>query len=73
VQMRFPYMELPSHAAKFVERKMTPVVPVQPSPQPALVVVEEAEPVMLRKSPQPVQKKQEQQPAEVNEQHPYFE
>jgi hypothetical protein len=73
VQMRFPYMELPSHAEKFIERKMTPVVPVPPSPKPAPVVVEEAEPVMLRKPPQPVQKKHEQQPEKVNEQHPYFE
>ena len=77
VQMRFPYMELPSRAEKFVERKMTPVVPVQTAAQqPAPVVVEE--PIMQpaqpqRKPPQPVQKKQEQQPAAVNEQHPYFE
>jgi hypothetical protein len=77
VQMRFPYMELASRAEKFVERKMTPVVPVQTAAQqPAPVVVEE--PIMQpaqpqRKPPQPVQKKQEQQPAAVNEQHPYFE
>jgi Type IV secretion-system coupling protein DNA-binding domain len=77
VQMRFPYMELASRAEKFIERKMTPVVPVQTAAQqPAPVVVEE--PIMQpaqpqRKSPQPVQKKQEQQPAAVNEQHPYFE
>jgi len=77
VQMRFPYMELASRAEKFIERKMTPVVPVQTAAQqPAPVVVEE--PIMQptqpqRKPPQPVQKKQEQQPAAVNEQHPYFE
>ncbi len=34
VQMRFPYMELANHAEKFIERKMTPVAPVQPSPKP---------------------------------------
>jgi hypothetical protein len=77
VQMRFPYMELASRAEKFIERKMTPVVPVQTATQqPAPVVVEE--PIMQpapsqRKPPQPVQKKEEQQPAAVNEQHPYFE
>jgi type IV secretory pathway TraG/TraD family ATPase VirD4 len=72
VQMRFPYMELPSHAEKFIERKMTMAAPPS-SPKPAPVVVEEAEPVVQRKPPQPVQKKQEQQPEKINEQHPYFE
>jgi hypothetical protein len=72
VQMRFPYIELPNHIEKFIERKMTPVVPVEPATQqPAPVGVEE--PVMQRKRPQPVQKKQEQKTVEVNEQHPYFE
>ena len=73
VQMRFPYMELAERAAKFVERKAPPVVPVEPAaPKPAPVVVEE--PVMQRKPPPPVQKKQEPKAVEVNEQqHPYFE
>ncbi|MGC2164068.1 MAG: type IV secretion system DNA-binding domain-containing protein [Silvibacterium sp.] len=76
VQMRFPYMELASHAEKFIERKMTTAAPVPLPPKPASVVVEEAEPVMQpaqRKPPQSAQQKQEQQPAAVNEQHPYFE
>jgi hypothetical protein len=69
--MRFPYMELANRAEKFIERKMTPVVPLQPAAQPAPVVVEE--PVIRRKAPQSVQKKPEQKVVEVNEQHPYFE
>jgi len=87
VRMRFPYMELASHAEKFVARKMTtpaaaatataPATPAR-GPEPATA----EEPVMQsspqRKPPQsaprPVQKKQEQeQPAAVNEQHPFFE
>ncbi len=71
VQMRFPYMELAERAAKFVERSMQK--PTSAAPQTVAVatpkpVVEE--PVMQRKSPQPVQQKQEQK---VAEQHPYFE
>jgi len=72
VQMRFPYIELANHTEKFIERKMTPVVPIEPAThQPAPVGVEES--VMQRKRPQPVQKKKEQKPFEANEQHPYFE
>jgi Type IV secretion-system coupling protein DNA-binding domain len=71
VQMRFPYMELANHTEKFIERKTAPVMPVQPpAQQPVPGVIEE--PVMPRKPP-PVQKKQEQKTAEINEQHPYFE
>ena len=72
VRMRFPYLELANKAEKFVERKMTAAV-VKPTAQPGPVAVKEAEPVMQRKPAQTVQKKQEQKPAEVNEQHPYFE
>jgi hypothetical protein len=72
VQMRFPYMELANRAEKFMERKMTPVVSVQPAAQQPIPVVLE-KPVTQRKPPQPVQKKQEQKAVEVNEQHPYFE
>ncbi len=81
VRMRFPYMELASHAEKFVERKMTTpaataataTAPATPARGPV-----EDEPVMQpaaqRKPPRSVQKKQEQeQPAAVNEQHPFFE
>ena len=73
VRMRFPYLELANNAEKFVERKMTAAAVVKPTARPAPVVVEEREPVMQRKPPLTVQKKQEQKPAEVNEQHPYFE
>jgi Type IV secretion-system coupling protein DNA-binding domain len=73
VQMRFPYMELASRAEKFIERKTATATPSPVATKPQPVAVEEAEPVMQRKPPQPVQKKQEQQPAAVNEQHPYFE
>jgi type IV secretory pathway TraG/TraD family ATPase VirD4 len=72
LRMRFPYLELANNAEKFVERKMTAAV-VKPTAQPAPVVIKEREPVMQRKPPQTVQKKQEQKPADVNEQHPYFE
>jgi len=68
VQMRFPYMTLAEHTAKFIERKATPVVPVGPiAPQPKPVVVDE--PVIKRKPPQSVQ----QQRDVTAEQHPYFE
>jgi Type IV secretion-system coupling protein DNA-binding domain len=76
VQMRFPYMQLENNAEKFVERKMTPVVPVQPAAQPSPVVVEDPtiQPKPLQRKPvQRVPKNQEQQSAQVNEQHPYFE
>jgi type IV secretory pathway TraG/TraD family ATPase VirD4 len=75
VQMRFPYMELANHTEKFIERKMTPVMPVQPAAQPVPVVVEKPvmQPAPARKPPQSVQKKQERKSAEVKEQHPYFE
>jgi Type IV secretion-system coupling protein DNA-binding domain len=71
VQMRFPYMELANQTEKFIERKATTVVSVEPAaPKPAPVVVGE---LVQKKPPKPVQKKQEQKPVEVNEQHPYFE
>ncbi len=76
LRMRFPYLELKANAEKFIERKMTaavpsPVVakpePVAVAPQPAVVQVEPQ-----RKPPKAV-KEQEQQPAKVNKQTPYFE
>jgi Type IV secretion-system coupling protein DNA-binding domain len=72
VQMRFPYMDLASHAEKFIERK-TP--PVEPAVKLTPIVAEEPviQPAPQRKLPQRVQKTPEQQPAKVNEQHPYFE
>jgi hypothetical protein len=72
LRMRFPYLELANNAEKFVERKITAAV-AKANAQPVPVEVKEREPVMQRKPPQTVQKKQEQKPAEVNEQHPYFE
>jgi hypothetical protein len=75
LRMRFPYLELVDKADKFVERKLTTVAPPQPSPKPGPVAVEEPimQPAPQRKPPQAVQKKQEQQPAEVNEQQHFFE
>jgi hypothetical protein len=75
LRMRFPYLELHANAEKYVERKVTaaapsPMVatsaPVPLAPQPEVVqVVPPQEPKIA--------KQQEQKPAEVNEQHPYFE
>jgi hypothetical protein len=78
LRMRFPYLKLQAHVEKYIERKATTAapspmdavpVPLVVAPPPAVVQVAPPE----KKSPQPVQKKQEQQPAAVNEQHPYFE
>ena len=77
VQMRFPYMELVNHTEKFIERKMTAAAPSSVAAKPQSVAVAEREPVVQaapqRKPPKAVIKKQEQQPAQANEQHPYFE
>ena len=64
LRMRFPYLELASHAEKFVERKLTtPVLPPTREPEPAQLVP-------VRKPIRLVQKKQD---AAVNEQMPFFE
>jgi type IV secretory pathway TraG/TraD family ATPase VirD4 len=60
VQMRFPYMELPNHAEKFIERKTVAALPVAAAAQ------------LVPKPPQAVRKKQESKSAEISEQ-PYFE
>jgi hypothetical protein len=75
VQMRFPYMELPSHAEKFIERRLTPLGTGRSAAERWPIAIEEPlmQPAPQRKLPQRVQKSQEQQPAKVNEQHPYFE
>jgi hypothetical protein len=75
VQMRFPYMELASHAEKFVERKLAPVATGRPAAKQTPIEDEGQlmQPAPQRKLPQRVQKKHEQQPAKVNEQDPYFE
>src|SRR5215472_290671 len=64
LRMRFPYLELASHAEKFVERKlMTPAL--QPAREPG-----PAQPAPARKPVHTVQKEQE---AAINEQTPFFE
>ena len=75
LRMRFPYLELEGHAEKYIERKATATTP--PIVAKAVpIAVEEPEPVIQRapaKKPPKAAKEQEQQPAQVNEQHPYFE
>jgi hypothetical protein len=75
--MRFPYIELRNNAEKYIERKMTTAAPSPSSAKPGPVAVEEDEPVMQsapsKKSPEAVAKEQEQRPATLNEQHPFFE
>jgi len=77
VRMRFPYLELESHAEKYIERKATTAVPspiaaipesVGIAPQPAVVQV-----TPQKKQAKAAKQQQEKQPAQVNEQHPYFE
>ncbi len=82
LRMRFPYIEVQSNAEKFIERKMTPAA-ATPARAPQPVTVQgggpgngsSGQPAPQRKPPKSVQKKQEQeqQPAAVNEQHPFFE
>jgi len=77
LRMRFPYMELRNNVEKYIERKMTTAAPSPSSAKPGPVVVEDNEPAVQsapsRKSPKAVAKEQKQQPATVNEQHPFFE
>ncbi|MBB5344466.1 type IV secretion system DNA-binding domain-containing protein [Tunturibacter empetritectus] len=75
VQMHFPYVELRSHAEKFIERKLKTGVQMRSAAEQTPIEAEEPvmQPAPQRKLPQRVQKSQEQQPAKVNEQHPYFE
>ncbi|MGA8530850.1 MAG: type IV secretion system DNA-binding domain-containing protein [Acidobacteriaceae bacterium] len=78
VRMRMPYLKLDEPAEKFIERKMTPPATVTPTamparePEPAQAIVAQA---AARKPVRSVQKKQEQEqrPAAVNEQTPFFE
>jgi len=75
VRMRFPYLELPNHAEKFVERKMTATT-VKMAAQPEPVAVKEAEPgneVAPPKKP-PVAVSEQLKPlAQINEQQHFFE
>jgi hypothetical protein len=76
LRMRFPYLELQANAEKYIERKASAAAVVKPTAQPEPVAVAPQPEVMQvappKKPPTP-QKRQEQQPAQVNEQHPYFE
>ncbi|WP_433975466.1 hypothetical protein [Tunturiibacter lichenicola] len=75
VRMRFPYLELPNNAQKFLERKMTATA-ARMTAQPEPVAVKEAEPVIeaapLKKPPVAVSEQLEP-PAQVNEQQHFFE
>jgi hypothetical protein len=78
VRMRMPYLKLDEPAEKFIERKMTTPATATPAtlparePEPAQVITQTAP---QRKPVRSVQKKQEQEqrPAAVNEQTPFFE
>ncbi len=75
LRMRFPYLELEGHAEKYIERKATAVPsPVIAKPEP-IVVAPQPEVVQMapQRKPPKAAKQQEQQPAQVNEQRPYFE
>jgi hypothetical protein len=78
VRMRMPYLKLDETAEKFIERKMTTPATATATTMPA----REPEPAQVtgqtepqRKPVRSVQKKQEQEqrPAAVNEQTPFFE
>jgi hypothetical protein len=78
VRLRMPYLTLDEPAEKFIERKITtpavtpPVTTPAREPEPAQVI---AQTTPQRKPVRSVQKKQEQEqrPAAVNEQTPFFE
>ena len=75
VRMRFPYLELPNNARKFVERKMTSTAE-KLAAQPEPVAVKEAESVIEVASPKkpPVAVSEQLKPlAQVNEQQHFFE
>ena len=75
VRMRFPYLELPNNARKFVERKVTATAEKIAS-QPEPVAVKEAEPVIEVAPPKkpPVAVSEQLKPlAQVNEQQHFFE
>ncbi len=70
VRMRIPYLKLAEPAEKFIERKITTTPAATPVTEPEPVAAQPA-----RKPVRSVQKKQEQEqrPAAVNEQTPFFE
>ena len=74
--MRFPYLNLQSNVAKFVERKLSPSVPPAASPKPEVVGSEEKEEAMkveVTKKPPTSVKVSEKRLEVVNEQGPHFE
>jgi len=76
LRMRFPYLELQGHAEKYIERKVTTAAPSPIVATPAPVAAPQPEVVQVapsEKKPPKAAKQQEQKPAQVNEQHPYFE
>jgi type IV secretory pathway TraG/TraD family ATPase VirD4 len=76
LRMRFPYLELQGHAEKYIERKVTTAAPSPIVTTPAPVAAPQPEVVQVapsEKKPPKAAKQQEQKPAQVNEQHPYFE
>jgi type IV secretory pathway TraG/TraD family ATPase VirD4 len=75
VRMRFPYLELPNNAQKFVERKINATT-AKMTAQPEPVAVKEAEPlieVAPPKKPPVAVSEQLKTPAQVNEQQHFFE
>jgi len=63
VQMRFPYLELPNHTERFIERKSIPTAPVTAVRQPVSP---------KQRTPQPAREK-ERKPVQTEEQLPFFE
>jgi type IV secretory pathway TraG/TraD family ATPase VirD4 len=77
LRMRFPYLEFQDNAEKYIERKVMTAAPssmvARSEPVPVAPQPEVAQVASPQKKPPKVAKQQEQQPAQVNEQHPYFE
>jgi hypothetical protein len=74
--IRFPYLNLQSNVAKFVERKLSPSTPPATSPKSELVgseTQEEAMKVEVSKKPPSSVKVSEKRREVVNEQGPHFE
>jgi hypothetical protein len=73
--MRFPYLELPNNAQKFVERKIPATIATMTA-QPEPVALKEAEPlieVAPPKKPPAAVSEQLKTRAQVNEQQHFFE
>ncbi len=73
LRLRIPYLKLDEPAEKFVERKMTtPAMPAT-EPEPAQAITPTAPPPRKPVRAVQVEQGQEQRPAAVNEQSPFFE